>query len=260
VEEIQKLGVPVHTVEIDPVDEFEGEIGRSFELLRRVSKAVASIVATKSFPLILSGNCMTSTAVAAGLGGEDIGFVWIDAHDDLDTPSVNTNGYLDAMGVSMLNGQSWHALMETVPGHTPLTLDKFVYCGLRDVSDVQRQRVADAKVDVVWGNSERKQAFCTELEKILKMRSFSPAVVHLDLDVLDESLGAANEYPSPGGFLESDLQEVLAMVPANVIPASLTVCSFNANLEAGDKIAQIAVRGITTFVQSLINQKHLQRQ
>lgn len=38
--------------------------------------------------------------------------------------------------------------------------------------------------------------------------------MHLDLDVLDDSLGSFDEYPSPGGMLESDVWGCfLKMVP-----------------------------------------------
>jgi len=43
IEELEKLGVTVHVVELPPVHDFEGEIGRSFELLRRTSKAVTNV-------------------------------------------------------------------------------------------------------------------------------------------------------------------------------------------------------------------------
>lgn len=44
VEELQKLSIHVTIAEISPVDDFEGEIGRSFEILRRMSDAVAEVV------------------------------------------------------------------------------------------------------------------------------------------------------------------------------------------------------------------------
>ena len=47
--ELKKLGIKVDVIEIDPVDEFDGEIGRSFELLRRISKTVSSVVAARPF-------------------------------------------------------------------------------------------------------------------------------------------------------------------------------------------------------------------
>ena len=65
--ELKNMGILIKTTEIEPVDDFEGEIGRSFEIMRRISKAVTTAVSNNSFPLILSGNCMASAAVACGL-------------------------------------------------------------------------------------------------------------------------------------------------------------------------------------------------
>lgn len=49
---------------------------------------------------------MASIGVAAGLVINDLSFVFFDAHDDFETPSTNTNGYLDAMDMSMLAGET----------------------------------------------------------------------------------------------------------------------------------------------------------
>lgn len=90
---------------------------------------------------------MATVTVACGLtqaqkGDSErgkLGFIYFDSHDDLDTPDVNENGYFDAMGLSMLRGESWKKLMSTVPGYDPCnpfdyrsTCDPFLYCGLRD--------------------------------------------------------------------------------------------------------------------------------
>ncbi|OBT65808.1 hypothetical protein VE03_03330 [Pseudogymnoascus sp. 23342-1-I1] len=252
VSQLESLGVPVKVVEILHVDQFEGEIGRSFEVLRRISTAVSTARASQSFPLILAGNCMSSAAVVAGLGIRDLGFVYFDAHDDLDSPDVNENGYFDAMGLSMLRGESWKTLMNSVPGYRPMELrDKFVYCGLRDLSEVQRQRVKDVGMDVIWGDATKKVDFKAALEAALERKNFSPALVHLDLDVLDESLGNVNDYPSPGGMYEEELVVCLGLVPKKATPASLTVCSFDPDTGDGDKIAKIGIRAITTFLKGM---------
>jgi len=146
---------------------------------------------------------MATVGVAAGLGLEDLSFVCFDAHDDLETPSTNTNGYFDAMGMSMLKGESWHNLIATVPGFKPLSLDCLVYCGLRDISDEC----------VVWGESTQKVDFSTELGDVLDARALGRTHVHLDLDVLDDTLGKVNDYPSPGGLLEPDLISCMELTP-----------------------------------------------
>lgn len=60
--------IQIHTVEIPPVEnDFEGEIGRSFEILRRTSVAVADARSKGSFPVVVAGNCCASVGVMAGL-------------------------------------------------------------------------------------------------------------------------------------------------------------------------------------------------
>lgn len=252
VRELESLNVEVEIKEIESVDSFEGEIGRSFEILRKISIAVTTARKSNSFPLILSGNCMATAGVAAGIGLQDPGFIYFDAHDDLETPSTNTNGYLDAMGMSMASGLSWHALAKTIPGHVPISWDKYLYIGLRDVADGQRKFVQESEIDVIWGDSDRKVDYLKELKTRLAKKSYSPAIVHLDPDVLDESLGKVNGYESPGGLLEHELVDCLGLVPMDATPVSLTVCSFDPNLGDGDKIAKIGVRAIVAFVKSLI--------
>lgn len=252
VTELEKLGIEVDWREIAPVDDFEGEIGRSFEVLRRTSEAVSQAVAKQSFPLVLSGNCMASAGIACGLGIDDLGFIYFDAHDDMETPAWNTNGYLDAMGLSMLAGKSWEKLGRTIPGYKPFRYNKFLYCGLRDICDESRQTVAESGADVIWGDPNVKIDFASKLRDQLKAKDYSPALVHLDLDVLDETVGKVNGFESAGGLLEADLVDSMALVPLNATPKSLTVCSFNPNLGDGDKIATIGVRAIVAFMTSLL--------
>ncbi|SCO91362.1 related to arginase [Fusarium oxysporum] len=258
--DLSKLA-PVSYINIGPVDEFEGEIGRTFEILRRISNAVSTAAKNNSFPLVLSGNCYASTATIAGLNqakpesqhsNSHFGVLWLDAHDDLDTPSTHENGYLDAMAASMLIGTSWHTLMKTIPGHQPMDVKNLVYCGLRDVSELQTQTIKESGVDVIWGREDKKVDFTAGLAAVLDRRSdIKDAHIHLDLDVLDESLGRVNEFPSPGGYLPEDLMGLMQMIPEKVDPTSLVVCSFNPRLEGGDTVASLACRGIYRFLSGL---------
>ncbi|KAF2652428.1 Arginase/deacetylase [Lophiostoma macrostomum CBS 122681] len=257
IEKLSDLGLDVKSHEIPPVDDFEGEIGRSFEILRRTSTAVKSAVSDNSFPLVLAGNCMALVGIACGFGcAEDQGFVYFDAHDDMDTPRTKMSGYFDAMGMGFLAGKGFEALTETIPGFRPMRYDhgRLLYVGLRDQTDVQRQYVKEAGPDVIWGGSEKKVDFPGELEKRLEKSDgrYKKRLVHLDLDVLDEGVGKVNGYESPGGLSEEELVKCFELIPLKVIPASLSVCSFDPNLGDGDKIADIAIRAILAFVEGMI--------
>ncbi|GKU08250.1 arginase family protein [Fusarium langsethiae] len=254
--DLSKLA-PVSFINIGPVDEFEGEIGKTFEILRRISNAVATAAKNNSFPLVLSGNCYGSTGTLAGLnqhrsGGSQPGALWLDAHDDLDDPSIHENGYLDAMAASMMTGGSWHTLMKSVPGHEPLDVKRVIWCGLRDCTEIQIKGIKDAGVDVVWGKADEKVDFTAGLTAVLDRRDdIKDAHIHLDLDVLDQSLGRVNDFSSAGGFFPEDLTGLMKMIPQKVNPTSLVICSFDPRLEGGDTVARLACQAILQLIGAL---------
>ncbi|CAN9213954.1 unnamed protein product [Alternaria alternata] len=249
VSSLEKLGIKVDIDEIPPVDDFEGEIGRSFNSLRLTSLTVSQARSNNSFPFILSGNCMASVGAACGLGLKDLNFIYFDAHDDTDTLSTNQNSYFDAM------------VLKQIPGYAPMKYDKkFLYVGLRDVNEVQRKTVQEAGADVIWGDAEKVVDFPGELQKRLEERDMSPSLVHLDLDVLDKSVGVVNGFESEGGLQEEDVVKCMSLLPKKAIPVSFTMCSFNPNLGDGDEIAGIGIRAAVAFVESLIAEKVLSAQ
>ena len=260
VKELQKLKLDVTLHEIEPIEEigalgrsdYEGDIGRSFEILRRTSTAVSEARQHDSFPLILSGNCMATVAAVCGLGIDDLAYVYFDAHDDFENPDTNTSGYLDGMGLSILNGSAFKALGKTIPGFKPKGFSRFLYCGLREVAEGQPEMYEKEGIEVLWGDKDKRIDFAARLRKKLEKRKFRETVVHLDLDVLDGTVGKVNGFESPGGLSASDLVVCMGMVPELVQPLSLTVCSFNPNLGDGDKIARIAIEATVAFFTRLL--------
>ncbi|KAB5559637.1 hypothetical protein GE09DRAFT_62091 [Coniochaeta sp. 2T2.1] len=260
VQSLQSVGLLVHEVDIEPVDDFEGEIGRSFEILRRTSKLVTEARDRSSFPVVLSGNCSATVGVAAGLSGSktlngaDIGCIWFDAHDDYNTPDTVMSGYFDSMGIAMLTDECWKGLLATVPGHRAVDLQNVVHVGMRDVTEAERKRVIDSGLDVVWGSDDTDEQdvyFAEQLGQVLTSKELGHTMVHVDLDCLDKSLGHVNKFAAAGGLYEQDLIECLATIMSLSDPTSLTVASFDPSYEGAENIARIATQAVTGFFQGL---------
>jgi arginase len=152
-----------------------------------------------------------------------------------------------------LAGKSWHWHTEQIPGYIPINYnERFLYVGLRDVNETQKKTVAEAGADVIWGDADRVVDFPGELQKRLEARDMSPSLVHLDLDVLDKSVGKVNGFESEGGLQDADVVKCMSLLPKKARPVSFTMCSFNPNLGDGDKIAGIGIRAAVAFVEALI--------
>lgn len=257
VERIQATGRSLRIQAIEPVDEFEGEIGRSFELLRRVATAVKEATESGSFPIVLAGNCNTTNGVAAGLssaGKDDFDVAWFDAHADFDTPDEALSGYFDGMGVSMLIGESWKALMATIPGFEPIPLSRITLCGVRDVSEAQRAKLDRRRCKVVYGKTDTAVDYAEQLRGQSQTGNDDvggACLVHLDLDVLDTSVGYANDYAAPGGLSKDQLMQCLDVITSVRRPVALTVASFDPACQGSESIADVGVQAISHLLQRL---------
>ncbi|KAK1657786.1 putative arginase [Colletotrichum godetiae] len=255
---LRSLGLPLREIKVEPVDDHEGEIGRSFEVIKRTAKLVAQERRRGSFPIVLAGNCSSAVGVAAGLhasqgvGKGGLGCVWFDAHDDFNTPDTVMSGYFDSMPIAMLAGQCWKGLLGTVPGHQPMNLERLVHVGMRDVNDLERARVAEAGFDVIWGSTEKKVDFGAELGVVLQRKNLGSTMVHFDVDSLDTSIGHANRFAAPGGLLREDIIGCFGAISEKAEPVSLTVASFDPSYEGAGNLASVAVEAIKLFLESLV--------
>ncbi len=205
---VAALGASGHDVEVVRVrrDGREtNEIGASFEVVRRVAKAVAAAVAGGAFPLVLSGNCMSSIGVVAG-SGRDLGVVWLDAHADFNTPESSLSGFQDGMGLSVLTGTGWRALRETIPGYRSVAEENVVLVGVRDVDALEQERLDSSAVTVVAPGESVEPALDGLAGRV------GGVYLHVDLDVLDPSEGRANEHAAPGGLTAADVERIVAAV------------------------------------------------
>lgn len=119
------------------------------------------------------------------------------------------------------------------------------------MSEEERKTVQAFGATVIWGGVKSDYDSPSELESRLDRNDRTPALIHLDLDVLDVSLGKVNDFSCPGGLEEDDLTGCMAVTASNVTPVTSTVASLDPNLGAGHQIAKIAIKAIIHFIKIL---------
>ncbi len=244
---LAKAGWQPHMKRVAPVDESQPEVARVFALVRRLARAVAGARQRDAFPLVLGGNCVSCLGTTAGLSpGDDLGVVWLDAHADFDTPEDNLSGFTDVMGLAILTGGCWRALRETIPGFVVIDERHVVLAGTRDLEPYQRDRLTRSHLRIVPGAID--PGTLTDALDQLRAR-VARVYLHIDLDVLDDSVGRANPYAAPGG---PDLEGVLAAIDATctrftIAGAALT--AYDPRIDETGAIAS-AARSIATRVAS----------
>jgi arginase len=241
---LRESGHSVHTkvAELSP-DSWHAEIQTSFELMRMLASAVREARETGRFPIVLAGNCNTAVGTLAGLGADSTGVAWFDAHGDFNTPETTTSGFLDGTAVAIITGRCWTQLAATIPGFAPIADERVCLIGTRDVDSLEGALLDESKVDVIEPKHLR-----SSLPRTLKKISahVESIYVHLDLDVLDSAVAAANSYALAGGLTLEDVEHALTQIAREFRIAGITLSAYDPAVDTSDHAAQAAIQLIST--------------
>ena len=228
---VEALGV--EAVEIEPATEFRSEIKTTFELYRALAERVAE---SAEVPVVFSGHCGAATAVASGVGVDDLALLWFDAHGDYNTPDTTDTGFLDGMCLAVLTGRGWKKLARTIPGFAPLDPRRVVHCGARDWSPGEREALLDDGVRLARTADE------VSFDGIAGTR----ILIHLDVDVLDPRFGRANHYACDGGLSPDDVLRVIELAKQRFTVAGLVVASYAPECDPEGRIVEIVKRVVAS--------------
>jgi arginase len=227
---LSAAGRDVHVCVVESESPTHAEVAVSFELDRKISDEVRDSRKNGDFPLVLSGNCNNSVGTVAGLGGEDLGIVWLDGHADFQTPETTKTGFTDNMGLSIIAGHCWKNMAASVPDFSPVPEENVILVGTRDIEPEEKERLAKAEVSVFEARNLNRETGVETLKSALGgLGSRTRCVyLHLDLDVLDpESVGKANEFAPPGGLSGEEAERIVRSVREHCEIAAVGVASYD---------------------------------
>jgi arginase len=240
---LRENGHTVHTRIAELTADWQAEIQTSFELMRMLSAAVREARESGRFPIVLAGNCNTAVGTLAGLGAQSTGVAWFDAHGDFNTPETTRSGFLDGTAVAIITGRCWTQLAATIPEFAPIPDDRVCLIGTRDLDSLESALLDESSVDIV----EPKQLRSSLPRVLEKIREHVDSIyVHLDLDVLDSAVAAANSYAISGGLTLEDLDHALAQIAGRFRIAGLTLSAYDPAVDTFGRAAQAAIRLICT--------------
>ena len=196
------LAVDAEVVTVERPGEFCNEIAASFDVIRALAASVREVVADGAFPVVVAGNCSSALGTVAGLGFENLGVVWFDAHGDFHTPETSESGFFDGMALAMLTGSGWGAARATVDGLRPVPERSVVLVGARDLDAGEDDRLRDSEVTLTG-----REGLERHLDRLRERTG--DVYVHVDLDALDPAEGRANWWAAPGGLSTRDVESAI---------------------------------------------------
>jgi len=212
-----------------------------------IADAVQKQLKTGHFPIVLGGDCTILIGSMLGLKrGGNSGLYFIDGHADFYQPDVSPSGEIADMELGFSVGRG-PELLVNIENQKPLVEESHtVLFGFRDeelIKEAGGQDVRATRIHCVSLADTRYYGFNNVLEK--SIRHITSQVdafwVHLDLDVLDDTVMPAVDYRMPGGLSTGELVNVLRRLMKTGKAAGISIAIFNPTLDWDGTIAKYVV-------------------
>jgi arginase len=202
-------------------------------LNRLLAPEVRNAISAGRLPLVLAGNCICSLGSIAGIGSDQLGVVWFDAHGEFNTPETTLSGFLDGMPLATATGRCWKALARTIPGFAPVPDANVIMIGARDVDLEEQRQLEQSEINLVKSEGQNDEAILQSIESgLIRMQNRVTAVyLHIDMDAFEIDEGKANHYGATGGLSIDLVGKAIDRVKRRFPIKSATIASFD---PAGD--------------------------
>ena len=213
------------------------------------------------FPLILGGDHSIGIGSLAGVlrARPNTGVIWVDAHADLNTPSISESGNMHGMPVGLL--MEGVSPKETIPGFEwlkdgpRLNPDSIVYVGLRDVDPEERELIQSLGIAAYTMHEIDRygigQVMEMALGHLLAKDPNRPLHLSYDIDAVDPILAPATGTTVRGGLNYREAHYVAEAVAVSGNLASADIVELNPTLsgeEGAAETVELGLQIITSFM------------
>ena len=220
-----------------------------------LARAVGTQLDTDRFPVVIGGDCSILLGCPLALHRRGrFGLVFLDGHEDLQTPAVSQTGGVAGMDLALAVGIG-PPLLTASGGDAPLVSARDVsMVGPRDNpawytgDDVQRARDA---MQVLYLDALRQHGMTLAGEMIARRvltSGVAGAWIHLDVDVLDDAVMPAVDSRQPGGLTYDELDALLRPVFETERVVGLDVTIYDPDRDPDGGAGRLLVDGLVRLL------------
>ena len=255
----QKLEAGGHQVAISQIDsqsDFTIEVMTAFELNRLLAGEVRRAIGKGIFPVVLSGNCNSSLGTIAGIGPDNLGVVWFDAHGEFNTPETTLSGFLDGMPIAIATGRCWKSVAKTIPGFSPVAEENLVLIGARDLDAEEQRQLEQSEIQLVRTVTGEETEILRGIEAaLIHLQSRVTGIyLHIDMDVFEIGGGAANHYGASGGISPELMITAIALVKKYIPIRGCAIASYDPAFDRDRKFLEAGLQSIRQIVSPSLSE------
>ena len=222
----------------------------------KLAEAVNGELCKNKFPIVIGGDCsiLIGNILALRRLGR-YGLFFIDGHSDYYLPEESSTGEVADMDLAIVSGHGPDILSD-LDQLKPLVMEQdIVVFGYRDSAQSAQYGCQDIKKTTMINAIEYvdvqrlgfQNAASLGIETLLK-NELSGFWIHLDADVLNDSIMPAVDYRLPGGITYSELSNLLKLLLLSKKAVGISVAILNPTL---DKDGSITRNFVSCIVEGL---------
>jgi arginase len=214
-----------------------------------IAAATEKSLAEGFLPLVLGGDHSIAAGVAAGVANffrkdkKQIGYLWLDAHGDMNTPESSPSGNVHGMPLAVIMGYGAPELVDLLGFKPKAEPGNIVIVGARDLDAQERKIVKKSGVHVFTMRDIDERGMREVMADALKyaMDDTAGIAVSLDMDFVDPADAPGVGTPVRGGVTYREAHLAMEMISDTESMVSLEVVEINPILDEHNRTALLGV-------------------
>jgi arginase len=219
------------------------------ETCKDLAVAVEKSLDEGFMPLILGGDHSVASGVAAGTSDfyrkqkREIGYIWLDAHGDMNTPESSPSGNIHGMPLATIMGYGAPELVDLLGFKPKAEPGNIVIVGARDLDAQERKIVKKSGVHVFTMRDIDERGMREVMSDALKyaMDDTAGVGVSLDMDFVDPSDAPGVGTPVRGGVTYREAHLAMEMIADSEAMVSMEIVEINPVIDEHNRTALLGV-------------------
>jgi arginase len=222
------------------------------ETCRGLAEMVERTLQEGFTPLVLGGDHSIAVGSMSGVAShfrkqsKRIGYLWLDAHGDMNTPESSPSGNVHGMPLASIMGYGAPELVELLDFKPKVEPRNVALVGVRDLDAKERKLVKESGVHVFTMRDIDERGMREVMSEALKFANDEAdgVAVSLDMDFVDPSDAPGVGTPVRGGVTYREAHLAMEMIADSEAMVSLEVVEINPVIDLHNKTALLGVEMI----------------
>ena len=219
------------------------------ETCKDLAEAVQKSLEEDHFPLVLGGDHSIAAGAVSGVASffrkekKEIGYIWLDAHGDMNTPESSPSGNVHGMPLASVMGYGPTELVDLMGFKPKVEPGNIVIVGARDLDAQERKMMKKSGVHVFTMRDIDERGMREVMSDAIKyaMDDTGGISVSLDMDFVDPSDAPGVGTPVRGGVTYREAHLAMEMIADSEAMVSLEVVEINPIIDEHNRTALLGV-------------------